>query len=61
MTANSPYWSVEERIEEYDENTKINRLKDFYFSDANTFSERTNEVIQLYMEKYDVGEKGGIE
>ena len=54
---NSAYWSVEERIEKYDENTKINRLKDFYVSDANTFSERRIEVTELYMEKY--GVEGG--
>ena len=51
-------WSVEERIEKYDENTKINRLKDFYVSDANTFSERKDEVMQLYMEKYDIEDEG---
>lgn len=56
---NSAYSSAEERIEGYDENIKINRLKDFYVSDANTFSERRDEVIQLYMEKYDIGEEGG--
>ena len=55
---NSAYSSVEERIEKYDENIKIHRLKDFYVSDASTFSERRDEVIQLYMEKYDVGEAG---
>ena len=58
---NSTYWSVEERIEGYDENMKINRLKDFYVSDANTFSERKDEVIQLYMDKYDIGEAGEAE
>lgn len=58
---NSVYWSVEERIKNYDENTKINRLKDFYVSDANTYSERENEVIQLYMEKCDIGGEGGAE
>lgn len=51
---NSASRSVEERIENYDENMKINRLKDFYVSDANTFCERKDEVIQLYMEKYDI-------
>ena len=51
---NSASRSVEERIENYDENMKINRLKDFYVSDASTFSERKDEVIQLYMEKYDI-------
>ena len=55
---NSPYWSVEERIEKYDENTKINKLKDFYVSDAKTVSERRIEVTELYMEKYDIGEAG---
>ena len=55
---NSAYSSVEERIEKYDENIKIHRLKDFYVSDASIFSERRDEVIQLYMEKYDVGEAG---
>lgn len=55
---NSAYESVEERIEMYDENIKINRLKDFYVSDASTFSERKDEVIQLYMEKYNIGEAG---
>lgn len=55
---NSAYWSVEERIEKYDETQKINRLKDFYTSDANTSSKREDEVIQLYMEKYDIGEAG---
>lgn len=58
---NSASMSVEDRIEGYDENIKINRLKDFYVSDASTFSERKDEVIQLYMEKYDIGEKGGAE
>ena len=53
---NSAYSSVEERIELYNENMKINRLKDFYVSDANTFSERRIEVTELYMEKYDIGE-----
>ena len=37
---------------------KINKLKDFYVSDANTFSERKDEVIQLYMDKYDIGKVG---
>ena len=55
---NSAYWSVEERIERYDENMKINRLKDFYVSDAKTGSERRIEVTELYMEKYDIGEAG---
>ena len=55
---NSPYWSAEERIEKYDENTKINKLKDFYVSDAKTASERRIEVTELYMEKYDIGEAG---
>ena len=50
--------STEERIERYDENLKINRLEDFYVSDADTYSERQDEVIQLYMEKYDTGEEG---
>ena len=58
---NSAYSSVEERIEKYDENIKIHRLKDFYVSDASTFSERKDEVIQLYMKKYDIGEEGGAE
>ena len=40
----------------YNENMKINRLTDFYVSDAKSFSERRDEVIQLYMEKYDGGE-----
>lgn len=55
---NSANSSVEERIEMYDENIKINRLKDFYVSDSNNFLERKDEVIQLYMEKYDIGEAG---
>ena len=55
---NSASRSVEERIEKYDENIKINRLKDFYVSDSSIFSERKDEVIQLYMEKYDIGEAG---
>lgn len=58
---NSAYSSVEERIELYNENMKINRLTDFYVSDAKSFSERRDEVIQLYMEKYDIGEEGGVE
>lgn len=53
---NSAYSSVEERIEKYDENIKIRRLEDFYTSDAKTFSERGDEVKQLYMEKYDIGD-----
>lgn len=55
---NSAYESVEERIEMYDENMKIKRLEDFYVSDASTFSKSKDEVIQLYMEKYDNGEAG---
>lgn len=53
---NSVYSSVEERIEKYDENIKIRRLEDFYTSDEKTFSERSDEVRQLYMEKYDIGD-----
>lgn len=36
-------------------------LKDLlqYVSDASTFSERKDEVVPLYMEKYDIGEEGG--
>lgn len=56
VTFNSVYSSVEERIENYDENIKIRRLEDFYTSDEKTFSERSDEVIQLYMEKYDIGD-----
>ena len=55
---NATYLSTEERIERYDENLKINRLEDFYVSDADTYSERQDEVIQLYMEKYDTSEAG---
>ena len=55
---NATYLSTEERIERYDENLKINRLEDFYVSDADTYSERQDEVIQLYMEKYETGEVG---
>lgn len=55
---NATHSSTEERVERYDENLKINRLEDFYVSDADTYSERQDEVIQLYMEKYDAGEAG---
>ena len=55
---NSAYESVEGRIDMYDENMKIKRLEDFYVSDASTFPERKDEVIQLYMEKYDIGGAG---
>lgn len=53
VTFNSEFYSVEERIEQYDENLKIHKLKDFYVSDTKDFSERKEEVIKLYMEKYD--------
>lgn len=55
---NATYSSTEERIKRYDENLKINKLEDFYVSDADTYSERQDEVIQLYMEKYDTSEAG---
>ena len=55
---NALYASTEERIARYDENLRINRLEDFYVSDAGTYSERRDEVIQLYMEKYDTSEAG---
>ena len=58
---NATYLSTEERIKRYDENLKINRLEDFYVSDADTYSERQDEVIQLYMEKYDTSEAGDEE
>lgn len=53
---NSTHSSVEDRIERYDESMKMRRLEDFYISDASGAIERKGEVIQLYMEKYDIGD-----
>lgn len=50
---NDAFATVEERIDNYDENLKIRRLSDFYLSDTENPQKRAEEAATLFMDKYD--------